>query len=139
MSGIGADDAQDGAVEHEHESVRRGDARGEEGHRQGHGAADRRRDDRHLEGLEHRLDRPRQEGPVRVQELRDDVGATGGVGEDRPDVEADAELLADRQRGDDDERDDARRHGERTRAACGSVCALAVALTSERVGASARP
>ena len=56
----------------------------------------------------------------------------------RPDVEADAELLADREQRDDDERDDARRNDERASAGRVGRGALAVALT-RRGSAAARP
>ncbi len=87
--------------------------RGEERHRQGHCTADRGRNDGHLECLEHWLERAWQKLPVRLKQLAEDARAAGDVLDEAADVEADAELRAQRRPRDDEERHQAGRDDER--------------------------
>ena len=112
-----SNDAQQRAAERQAHDVRGSDAGDEEGDRHGDRAADGRRHDGDLERLEHRLEGARQELPVRREELPEDAGAARDVGDELTNIEADAELLAQRCPGDGEERDEADGDGERSRSA----------------------
>ena len=105
----GSDHAEDGASQAQTEAAGRRDPGGEEGDGEREPAAEEGGYDGHLERLDERLDGPRQERPVRVQELADDLRTPPDVGDEGAGVEADAELRAHREQRDDDEDDDAER------------------------------